>query len=131
VGSLTRSKASVNVRSREDDLIFNNRLILSPNLVNQLLVTFEKDEDATQSITNAPSIQVSGAFVGGGAQADLARTENTIHLNEVVSWSHGRHYMRRAGNYRGSAAALLTTVNRLGTYSFAGDPQLPAGPVPP
>ena len=120
VGGLTLPEAAVNVHSREDDLIFNDRLILSPNLVNQLLVTFEKDEDVTQSVTNAPSIQVSGAFTRGGAQADLARTENTIHVNEVVSWSHGRHYLRFGIQLpQFSRRAVDDRTNRLGTYSFA------------
>jgi hypothetical protein len=120
VGGLTLAEAAVNVASREDDLIFNDRLILSPNLVNQLLVTFEKDENVTQSVTDAPSIQVSGAFTGGGAQADLARTENTIHVNEVVSWSHGRHYLRFGIQLpQFSRRAVDDRTNRLGTYSFA------------
>jgi len=120
IGGLTLPEAGTNTFSREDDLIFNDRLILTPNLVNQLLVTLEKDEDVTQSVTNAPAIQVSGAFTGGGAQADLARTENTIHVNEVVSWSHGRHYIRAGVQLpQFSRRAVDDRTNRLGTFSFA------------
>ena len=88
VGGLVLPEAGVNNVSREDDLIFNDRIIVSPSIVNQIQVTFEKDEDDTRSVTNAPSIQVDSAFTGGGAQADLARTENTVHINEVVSLTH-------------------------------------------
>lgn len=120
IGGLVLPEAGINTQSREDDLIFNDRLILTPNLINQLLVTFEKDEDVTQSVTNAPSVQVSGAFTGGGAQADLARTENTIHVNEVVSWSHGPHYVRFGVQLpQFSRRAVDDRTNRLGTFSFA------------
>ena len=84
VGGITLPEAGYNLNSREDDAIFNDRIIVTPNLVNQLQITLEKDEDVTQSVTEAQSIQVSGSFIGGGAQADLARTENTIHVTEVV-----------------------------------------------
>ncbi len=51
VGGLVVAEAGYNRDSREDDLIFNDRIIVTPNLINQLLVTFEKDEDVARSVT--------------------------------------------------------------------------------
>lgn len=120
VGGITLAEAGYNLNSREDDLIFNDRLILSPNLINQLQIVLEKDEDITKSVTNAQAIQVSGSFIGGGAQADVAKTENTIHVNEVVTWSHGRHYIRAGVQLpQFSRRAVDDHTNRLGTYKFA------------
>ena len=80
----------------------------------------EKDEDVTQSVTNAQSIQVSGSFIGGGAQADSSRTENTIHINEILTWSHGKHYIRAGVQLpQFSRRAVDDHTNRLGTYKFA------------
>jgi hypothetical protein len=93
--------------------------IITPNLVNQLQITLEKDEDVTASTTNAQSIQVSGAFTGGGAQADINRTENTIHISEVVSWTHKNHYIRFGANIpQLSRRAVGDQTNRLGTFNF-------------
>src|SRR6266702_642942 len=120
VGGLVLPAAGVNDDSREDDAIFNDRIIVTPNLINQLLVTFEKDEDVSRSVTNAQAIQVNGAFTGGGAQGDLNRTENTIHINEVVSWSHGKHYIRFGAQLpQFSKRAVDDHTNRLGTFGFA------------
>jgi hypothetical protein len=120
VGGITLPEAGYNLNSREDDAIFNDRLILTPNLINQLLVTFEKDEDITKSVTDAPSLQVSGSFIGGGAQADIARTENTIHVNEILTWSHGKHYLRMGVQLpQFSRRAVDDHTNRLGTAKFA------------
>lgn len=120
VGGITLPEAGYNSSSREDDVIINDRLIVTPNLVNQLLITLEKDEDVTRSVTNARSIQVSGSFIGGGAQADLNRTENTFHVNEIVSWNHGRHYVRTGVQLpQFSRRAVDDRTNRLGTYKFA------------
>ncbi len=120
VGGITLPEAGYNLNSREDDAIFNDRIIIAPNLINQLQVTFEKDEDVTQSVTEAQSIQVSGSFIGGGAQADFARTENTIHVNEVVTWSHGKHYIRAGIQLpQFSRRAVDDHTNRLGTFKFS------------
>ncbi|MDP9038032.1 MAG: TonB-dependent receptor [Acidobacteriota bacterium] len=119
VGGLVLREAGYNNVSREDDAIFNDRIILSPNLIQQLMVTFEKDEDVIQSVTQAPSVQVNGYFTAGGAQQDVSRTENTVHINEVVSWSHGRHYLRFGGQApQISRRASDDRTNRLGTYGF-------------
>ena len=120
VGGIVLAEAGYNNDSREDDLIFNDRLIVTPKLINQLLVTFEKDEDVTTSISNARSIQVTGSFTGGGAQADVARTENTIHVNEVISWAHGGHYLRAGIQLpQFSRRAVDDHTNRLGTFQFS------------
>ncbi|HTC73922.1 MAG TPA: TonB-dependent receptor, partial [Edaphobacter sp.] len=120
VGGITLPEAGYNLSSREDDAIFNDRIIVTPNLINQLQITFEKDEDVTQSVTNAQSIQVSGSFIGGGAQADTAKTENTIHVNEIITWSHGRHYIRAGIQLpQFSRRAVDDHTNRLGTLKFS------------
>jgi hypothetical protein len=120
VGGTTLAEAGYNSSSREDNIIFNDRLILTPNLINQFTVMLEKDEDTSRSVTNAQSIQVSGSFIGGGAQADSNRTENTIHVNEVVSWSHGRHYIRAGVQLpQFSRRAVDDQTNRLGTFKFS------------
>jgi hypothetical protein len=120
VGGITLAEAGYNLNSREDDAIFNDRIIVTPHLINQLQVTFEKDEDVTRSVTDAQSIQVSGSFIGGGAQADLARTENTVHVNEIVTWSHGKHYIRAGVQLpQFSRRAVDDHTNRLGTFKFS------------
>lgn len=119
IGGLVLAEAGVNTDSREDDLIFNDRLIISPNLFNQLQITLEKDEYVARSVTESPSIQVQDSYTGGGAQADLHRTENTIHINEVVSWTHKRHYIRFGANIpQMSRRAVGDQTNRLGTFNF-------------
>ena len=120
VGGITLPEAGYNLSSREDDAILNDRIIVTPNLINQLVVTLEKDEDVTQSVTSAQSIQVSGSFIGGGAQADINRTENTIHVNEIMTWSHGKHYVRFGVQLpQFSRRAVDDHTNRLGTFKFS------------
>jgi outer membrane receptor protein involved in Fe transport len=119
VGGIVLPEAGYSNSSREDDAIFNDRIIITPNFINQLQVTLEKDEDVTVSLTNAQAIKVSGSFTGGGAQADSSRTENTIHINEVMSWNHGMHYISFGVQLpQFSRRAVDDHTNRLGTFKF-------------
>lgn len=119
VGGIVLAEAGANSEGREDDLIVNDRIVVSSSIVQQLQFTLEKDEDVTSSVTDAPAIQVNSTFTAGGAQADIARTENTIHISEVVSINHKNHYVRFGANIpQISRRALADHTNRLGTFGF-------------
>lgn len=93
-GGLVLSSAGVNAESREDDVIFTDRFIASPTLLNQMQIFFEKDFDPVRSVSPTRKIAVDGSFTGGGAQADYLQTENNLKINDTVSWSHKRHYVK-------------------------------------
>ena len=119
VGGIVLPTAGYNTNFREDDVIFSDRIIINPNLINQLQIVLEKQEDVTVSTTNKEALIVSGSFVDGGAQADVARTENTFHINEVLAWNRGRHYLSFGVQVpQSSRRAVDDHTNRLGTYEF-------------
>jgi outer membrane receptor protein involved in Fe transport len=120
VGGLVEAGSGVNAQVREDDVIFNDRIILGPTLLNQLLVLLEKDHNPTQSVTSAPKIEIDGSSTSGGAQADLLNTENNMKVNDTVSWTRGRHYLKFGINIPNvSRRAWEDHTNTLGTFSFS------------
>jgi hypothetical protein len=120
VGGLILAQAGVNAQSREDDVIFNDRIIISPTLLNQLQLFFEKDYDPIRSFLTAPKIVVDGAFTSGGAQADLLNTENNLKVNDIVSWSHKRHYVKFGVNIPNlSRRGWEDHSNRIGTWNYS------------
>jgi hypothetical protein len=120
VGGLVLSQTGVNVQSREDDVIFNDRIIISPTLLNQLQLFFEKDYDPTRSVLATQKIVVDGAFTTGGAQADLLATENNLKINDIVSWSHKHHYIKLGVNIPNlSRRAWEDHSNRTGTWNYS------------
>ncbi|HTF65446.1 MAG TPA: carboxypeptidase regulatory-like domain-containing protein [Edaphobacter sp.] len=119
-GGLILGQSGVNAQAREDDVIFNDRLILSPTLLNQLQLFFEKDYNPTRSVSPLQKIVVDGAFTDGGAQADLLATENNLKINDIVSWSKGRHYLKFGVNIPNlSRRAWEDNSNRQGTFNFS------------
>jgi len=120
VGGLVLAEAGVNIQAREDDVIFNDRWIVSPTILNQLQLFYEKDHNPTRSAVNAQKISVDGAFTAGGAQADLPNTENNVKINDIVNWSHKNHYIKFGVNIPNlSRRAWEDHANRLGTYNFS------------
>lgn len=120
VGGLVLAEAGVNMQAREDDVIFNDRWIVSPTILNQLQLFYEKDHNPTRSVVNAQKISVDGAFTAGGAQADLLNTENNVKINDIVNWSHKNHYIKFGVNIPNlSRRAWEDHANRLGTYNFS------------
>jgi hypothetical protein len=120
VGGLVQAQTGVNAQAREDDLIFNDRLTLSPVMINQLQILLEKDHNPTRSVLSAPKIVIDGSSTSGGAQLDLLTTENNMKINDTLSWSHGRNYLKFGLNVPNvSRRAWEDHSNRQGTYSFA------------
>jgi hypothetical protein len=120
VGGLVEADSGVNAQAREDDIIFNDRIILGPTLLNQLMIMLEKDHNPTRSVLSAPRIVIDGSSTSGGAQADLLNTENNMKVNDTVSLTHGRHYFRFGVNIPNvSRRAWEDHTNTLGTFSFS------------
>lgn len=119
-GGLVLAQTGTNAEAREDDVIFNDRIIISPTFLNQLQLFFEKDYDPTRSALEAQKIVVDGAFIGGGAQGDLLATENNLKINDIVSWTRGRHYVKFGVNIPNlSRRAWEDHSNREGTFNFS------------
>jgi outer membrane receptor protein involved in Fe transport len=62
---------------------------------------------------------VLDAFTGGASQIDRHSTETLIQLNEILSWNHGKHFVRGGLNIPGiSRRELRDRTNFGGTFSF-------------
>jgi outer membrane receptor protein involved in Fe transport len=120
VGGFVLPEAGVNVRDREDEIYYNDSLVITPTLLNQFRIVIGRDHAPTTSVSQAPGIVVPGAFTGGGAQADRLQTENHLNLNEIVSWSHGKHSIRGGINVPDiSRRGMDDRTNTGGTYYFS------------
>ncbi len=119
-GGFVLPEAAFNYKDREDEFLVNDNLVISPKLLNQFRFLMARQKTPTTSVTNAPAIIVPGAFTGGGAQADRLQTEAHIALNDIVSWSKGKHEIRTGINVPDiSRRGLNDRTNSLGTYQFA------------
>ena len=118
-GGLVLSQTGVNAQAREDDVIFNDRVVISPTLLNQLQLFFEKDYNPTRSVLAATKDCDPQSVTGGGAQADSLNTENNLKINDIVNWSHKHHVKFGVDIPNLSRRAWEDHSNRVGTYNFS------------
>jgi hypothetical protein len=120
VGGTTLASAGTNFRHHEEQVRYTQQTALSPSLVNQFQILVGHEREPTTSVTEARGIVVAGAFTGGGAQADLVRTETHMQMNENLTWSRG-HQTIQAGFQLPdwSRRGFYDRTNFGGTYYFS------------
>jgi hypothetical protein len=120
VGGNVLPEAGTNTLFFEHEINVGHVFIASPRLVNMLHFLVGHYDRQTRSINRAPQIEVSGAFTGGGAQADERRTEYHFDGTDIVTWTSGKHEIKFGIDVPDiSRRGYDDWTNQLGTYSFA------------
>jgi hypothetical protein len=94
VGGLTLPEAATDYTSSETEGVYTQNTVISPTLLHQTRVMYGQEGENTVSRSTAPRIVVLDAFTGGGAQADLLRTEHHATLTDTLTWSAGRQTVK-------------------------------------
>jgi hypothetical protein len=120
VGGVVLPQAGVNASSREDDLFFTVHSILTPERLNQFQLTLEFNREPSISVSALPGIVVRDAFVAGGAQSTILRTESGGKLNDIVTLSRGKHIVKYGVQIPNLNRRVWDDeTNKGGTFSFA------------
>lgn len=65
--------------------------VVSQKLVNRLHFLVGHYDNQVHSINNTPQVAVSGAFTGGGAQADARQAQYHFDGTDIVTYTSGKH----------------------------------------
>jgi hypothetical protein len=121
VGGFNLPEVANNADSREQEFFFTWRRIISPKLINEFALNIDSERGLTRGAQlGVPQLIVLDAFTGGSSQVDRRESEVQIQLNEIVSWSSGRHFVRGGLNIPNfTRQALTDRTNFGGTFSFS------------
>jgi hypothetical protein len=120
VGNQTLPQAGYNAETREDDLILHDDYIISPSQLNQASIVLERSYDPISDVAEGPQVKVNGDSVGGSAQDDQVRTEYNLRMNEMVTWTTGRHTLKFGINLpHFSRRVFDDNTNEDGTYTYS------------
>jgi hypothetical protein len=120
VGGAVLPEAGAQSRFREDEFIFNHRLVIAPRLLSQFRILLGRYWAPTRSNLSLPRMVVSDAFTGGGAQADALRTEVHTSITWLLTQTAGRHTLKYGFNVPDwSRRGLHDRSNFGGTFFFA------------
>jgi hypothetical protein len=126
VGGQTMASAGFNNEYHEDDVTAHLDSTLSAVLLNQFSIVAEHDFSHNTNTAEAPRISVTGNFTSGSAQNDALSTEYNLRLSDMMTWTHGRHFVKfGASTPHISRRGFDDNTNALGSYTFgptlAGD----------
>ena len=120
VGGTTLPEAGYSSVSEEHEINVSYRHLFSSKWINQLRFLVGYNDQRTSSANPDPQIVVSGAFTGGGAQADFNRTESHFDGANVTTYSSGRHTVNFSVESPDiSRRGFDDNTNSAGTYTFA------------
>jgi hypothetical protein len=120
VGGIVLPEAGTNTLFFEHEVNAGHIYLISPRLVNQLHLLVGHNDNKVRSLNENPQLNVSGAFMGGGAQADFRRTEYHFDGTDIMLYSTGKHEIKFGIDIPDiSRRGFDEFNNQQGTYSFA------------
>jgi hypothetical protein len=128
VGGSVLPEAGTNTNFLEHEINVSYRHVFSTKWVNQLRFLVGHYDAPISSLNENPQIVVSGAFIGGGAQADSRRTEYHFDGTDIVTYVRGKHELNFGIDIPDiSRRGMDDFTNFSGTYTFASLADFQAG----
>jgi Carboxypeptidase regulatory-like domain/TonB dependent receptor len=94
-GGLVLAEAGYNSTVSEQNLRLTDVFTISPTLLHETHIGFTWKSTRDVPLSAATSLQVAGAFIGGGATAGyLQNRERDLEVDDDVMWSHHKHSLK-------------------------------------
>ena len=119
VGGTVLPEAGTDYQMQEHEINVSHLHLFSPRWLNQLRFLVGHFDIPTTSLNSNPRVVVSGAFVGGGAQANSRRTEYHFDGTDIVTHVSGKHELKFGIDVPDiSRRGMDDFTNTAGTYTF-------------
>jgi hypothetical protein len=128
VGGNVLPSAGTDTEFQEHEINVSYQHLYSSHWINQLRFLLGHYDAPVMSISPDPQIVVSGAFTGGGAQADSRRTEYHFDGTDFFTYSNGRHTLNFGVDIPDiSRRGFDDFTNRAGTFTYGSLSDYQAG----
>jgi Carboxypeptidase regulatory-like domain len=92
VGGLTLADAGYSSLVSEYDLRLHNTQTINPNILHETHIGYSWKRTEQTPLSNTPSVQVAGYFLGGGATSqNLNDRERDLEVDDDMTVARGRH----------------------------------------
>ncbi len=121
IGDLSLLSRGVDTGMKEHTVQITETAVLSPKAINELRFQYLHIANGQTAQNLTPSINVGGAFNGGGSQVGLSNTgSNHFEVTNIVSMAHGTHAFKFGGRVRTVTNDSNSPQNFGGSYVFGG-----------
>jgi Carboxypeptidase regulatory-like domain len=120
VGGFTLPSAGYNTDSAEHTLQLSDTQIFGAKIVNETRFSFDRSTDLQNPLSTATSINVSGAFNGGGSSGGIqSDRSNHYEVQNYTSLSQGKHFIKFGVRLRTDHEVNSSTAGFNGTFNFS------------
>lgn len=120
VGQFALPSQALDMDRGEHDVQVSEQFIVSKRTLNELRMEVRDNSLVQQSADRSAAVNVLGAFIGGGNVSGGANSiVRHVELQDAVSASRGRHYVKFGGRLRADIASDTGAQNTNGTFTFA------------
>ena len=121
IGGLTLADAGYSSRVSEYDLRFHNTRTISPNILNETRIGYSWLRTEDTPVSNTPSVQVAGFFLGGGATSqNLNDRERDLEVDDEMTAVRGKHTLAFGAQSFGIFVHDYDPDTFNGAYVFGG-----------
>ncbi len=119
VGGFTLPEAGYDTTSTEHTVQLSDTQVLGTKAVNETRFQYLRDNNAQNPLSTLPSINVQGAFTGGGASSGT-QTDYQDHyeLQNYTSISQGKHFLKFGGRLRAIHEVDRSGAGFNGSFTF-------------
>jgi hypothetical protein len=120
VGQFALPSQSLDIHRNEHDVQISEQFVMSKRTLNELRVEFRENTIDQQAADTSATVNVLGAFTGGGnAAGDASSIVRHVELQDAITASRGSHLLKVGGRLRVDAASDVNAQNANGTFTFA------------
>jgi hypothetical protein len=121
VGDFALESRGYNNHGNNNQIQVSETAVLTPHLVSDTRFQWYRNLNNNTGDNSVPSLVVSGAFSGGGAQVgNSGAVTNSFEFNSSTSYGYRTHTFRWGGRMRASYVDNTSVNNFGGTYTFQG-----------
>jgi uncharacterized membrane protein YgcG len=119
VGGTVLPEAGYNTTSNEDTIQISDTQVLGTKVINETHFQYLHDSSNQNPLSAAVSINVLGAFTGGGANSgSQTDTQDHYELQNYTSISAGKHFVKFGGRLRAVHEVNFSSAGFNGGYTF-------------
>ncbi len=119
-GQQTLASTAYNSEETENTVQISDSQVISDKIVNETRFQYIHNRDTQNPTSSDPSIQVQGAFLGGGVSSQYtADNTNRYEIQNYTSIALKSHFVKFGGRLRIDRDANKATSNYNGYFTFA------------
>ena len=118
-GALDLRSVAYNNEDTENELQISDTQILSDKVINETRFQYQRNRDSQIAQNNTPTINVQGAFTGGGSSVGISRdASDHYELQNYTSIALSKNFIRFGARLRTLRDSNYTTSGFNGQYIF-------------